>query len=106
MNECQGCKYEKSTDIKISLEFCTHCKRAYQAEEDRDMHEDKYVRMEKDIDITEQVFEALKTLISFVNENDGTEMDMDIEVPAGIIHTHFEFSVTKHDKNKQKKVEE
>lgn len=44
MNECQGCKYEDSTDIKIHLEFCTHCKRAYQAEEDRDMHEDKYVR--------------------------------------------------------------
>ena len=45
MNECQGCKYEESTDIKIHLEVCTHCKRAYQAEEDRDMHEDKYVNI-------------------------------------------------------------
>lgn len=53
--------------------------------------------MEKDVDITEQVYEALKTLITFVNDNDGTEMDIEIEVPSGIIHTHFEFSVTRHE---------
>lgn len=42
MSECNGCKYENSTDIKVHLEFCTHCKRAYYSEDERDIHEDKY----------------------------------------------------------------
>ena len=37
-----GCKYEKSTNIKELLAFCTHCKRAYSHEEDREIHEDRY----------------------------------------------------------------
>lgn len=39
---CSGCKYEKSTNIKELLAFCTHCKRAYSHEEDREIHEDMY----------------------------------------------------------------
>lgn len=39
---CSGCKYEKSTNIKELLAFCTHCKRAYSHEEDRKIHEDRY----------------------------------------------------------------
>lgn len=39
---CSGCKYEKSTNIKELLAFCTHCKRAYSHEEDREIHEDRY----------------------------------------------------------------
>lgn len=39
---CSGCKYEKSTNIKELLAFCTHCKRAYSREEDREIHEDRY----------------------------------------------------------------
>ena len=42
MNDCNGCRYENSTDIKVHLEFCTNCKRAYSNEEDREFHEDKY----------------------------------------------------------------
>ena len=42
MSECNGCKYENNTDIKVHLEFCTHCKRAYYSEDERDIHEDKY----------------------------------------------------------------
>lgn len=45
ITECWGCKHYKSTDILIHLEYCLRCKRAYQAEEDRDMHEDKYVEI-------------------------------------------------------------
>lgn len=41
-NECKGCKYENSTDIQIHLEKCTHCKRAYKHEEDREIHKDLY----------------------------------------------------------------
>jgi hypothetical protein len=26
MNDCNGCKYENSTDIEVHLEFCTNCK--------------------------------------------------------------------------------
>lgn len=37
-----ACKYEKSTNIKELLAFCTHCKRAYSHEEDREIHEDRY----------------------------------------------------------------
>lgn len=37
-----GTEYENSTDIKVHLEFCTNCKRAYSNEEDREFHEDKY----------------------------------------------------------------
>ena len=39
---CSGCKYEKSLGIKTLLAFCTHCKRAYSHEEDREIHEDRY----------------------------------------------------------------
>lgn len=39
---CSGCKYEKSTNIKELLAFCTHCKRDYSHEEDREIHEDRY----------------------------------------------------------------
>ena len=46
MNECKGCKHEKSTDIGVHLEHCTHCKRAYSNDEDREMHEDLYVKSE------------------------------------------------------------
>ena len=42
MNDCKGCRYENSTDIKVHLEFCTNCKRAYSNKEDREFHEDKY----------------------------------------------------------------
>ena len=53
---------------------------------------------EKDVDITEEVFEALKTLIKFISDNDSTEMRFDIEVPNGnVIHTHFNFNVTKQN---------
>ena len=40
--DCKGCRYEKSTNIKELLAFCTHCKRAYSYEEDRKIHEDRY----------------------------------------------------------------
>lgn len=40
--ECKGCKHEYSTDISIHLGKCTHCKRAYESEEDREIHEDLY----------------------------------------------------------------
>lgn len=43
-NECNGCKYENSTDIEIHLEKCTHCKRAYHQEEDREIHKDLYIK--------------------------------------------------------------
>ena len=42
LDECLGCVYEGSDDIKVHLEYCTHCKRAYYSEEDRDMNEDRY----------------------------------------------------------------
>lgn len=42
MTKCDGCKYDKSTDIVIHLEFCTHCERAYTSEKDREYHEDLY----------------------------------------------------------------
>jgi hypothetical protein len=42
MNDCNGCRYENSTDIEVHLEFCTNCKRAYSNEEDREFYEDKY----------------------------------------------------------------
>ena len=45
-NECKGCKYENSTDIQIHLEKCTHCKRAYHQEEDREIHKDLYEKTE------------------------------------------------------------
>ena len=40
--DCKGCRFEKSTNIKELLAFCTHCKRAYSHEEDRENHEDRY----------------------------------------------------------------
>lgn len=40
--DCKGCRYEKSTNIKELLAFCTYCKRAYSHEEDREIHEDRY----------------------------------------------------------------
>lgn len=42
VNECSGCKYENSTNIKEHLENCTHCKRAYHSKEDREIHKDLY----------------------------------------------------------------
>lgn len=42
LDECLGCVYEESDDIKVHLEYCIHCKRAYYSEEDRDIHEDRY----------------------------------------------------------------
>ena len=42
VNECSGCKYEKSINIKEHLENCTHCKRAYHNKEDREIHKDLY----------------------------------------------------------------
>ena len=45
-NECSGCYYERSTDIKVCLGICTYCKRAYLMERDREMHEDLYVKSE------------------------------------------------------------
>lgn len=42
LTECGGCKHHKSTDILVHLEHCLRCKRAYHAEEDRDMNEDRY----------------------------------------------------------------
>lgn len=42
VEECKGCKHEGSTDIKICLDKCTYCKRAYEREEDREIHEDLY----------------------------------------------------------------
>lgn len=39
---CSSYKYEKSTNIKELLAFCTDCKRAYSNEEDREFHEDKH----------------------------------------------------------------
>ena len=42
MEECKGCKYEHSTDITIHLGQCTHCKRGYEREEDREIHKDLY----------------------------------------------------------------
>lgn len=40
--DCKGCKYEKSININEILAFCTHCKRAYFHEEDREFNEDMY----------------------------------------------------------------
>lgn len=40
--ECKGCKYENSTDIVVHLDKCTHCKRGYYNEEDREIHADLY----------------------------------------------------------------
>ena len=51
LTECVGCKHAKTTDILVHLEFCLHCKRAYRAEEDRDIHADKY---EKEVDENEE----------------------------------------------------
>ena len=42
MDECNGCKYEESTDIKIHMQYCLHCKRGYLAEEARDLHDDLF----------------------------------------------------------------
>lgn len=42
LTECRGCKHDKNTDVLVHLEFCLRCKRAYHAEEDRNMHEDRY----------------------------------------------------------------
>ena len=39
---CSGCKYEKKYKHKGAFSFCTHCKRAYSHEEDREIHEDRY----------------------------------------------------------------
>lgn len=47
MDDCSCCKYENSTDIKIHMEFCLHCKRGYFAEEERDLHEDLFVKKEE-----------------------------------------------------------
>lgn len=41
-NECYKCKYENSTDIKIAISKCSHCKRAYHMETERNTHEDLY----------------------------------------------------------------
>lgn len=41
-DECLGCKYNDSTDITIQLQFCSHCKRCYSTEFERDIHEDLY----------------------------------------------------------------
>lgn len=38
----KGANTKKSTNIKELLAFCTHCKRAYSHEEDREIHEDRY----------------------------------------------------------------
>lgn len=46
LNECSGCYYERSIDIKVCLGICTYCKRAYLMECDREMHEDLYVKSE------------------------------------------------------------
>ena len=46
MDECNGCKYEESTDIKICLGICTHCKRCYSTEEERNIHDDLYAAQE------------------------------------------------------------
>ena len=39
---CKGCKYDESTDIVVHLNYCTHCKRQYLTEEERDIHKDLY----------------------------------------------------------------
>ena len=44
IDECAGCKYGDSIDIVIHLGVCSHCKRAYADEDERDMHEDLYLK--------------------------------------------------------------
>lgn len=61
---CSGCKYEKSTNIKELLAFCTHCKRAYSHEEDREIHEDRYEE-----DIARQRVKQLKSVILLVSQH-------------------------------------
>ena len=41
MNDCEGCRYENSTDIREHLSVCNYCQRAY-AGEDRYYHDDRY----------------------------------------------------------------
>lgn len=42
LDECLGCMYEESDDIRVHLEYCSHCSRAYYNEEDRELNEDKF----------------------------------------------------------------
>lgn len=42
IDECLGCVYEESDDIKIHLEYCSHCRRAYYDPDARELHEDKF----------------------------------------------------------------
>lgn len=46
MNECEGCKYDKSTDIEVHMAKCNHCKRGYFVDEERNLHEDMYEKEE------------------------------------------------------------
>ena len=43
---CLGCKYEHSTNILTLLKFCANCKRGYAKEEDREWHDDLYIKKE------------------------------------------------------------
>lgn len=49
MNDCEGCRYENSTDIRMHLEFCTYCQRAY-AGIDRYYHVDRYEKPKTNAD--------------------------------------------------------
>ena len=43
-NECDGCEYSESTDMKIHVEYCNYCKRNKYDEFERDIHEDFYIK--------------------------------------------------------------
>lgn len=47
MNDCEGCRYENSTDIREHLSVCNYCQRAY-AGEDRYYHEDRYEKLQSE----------------------------------------------------------
>jgi hypothetical protein len=47
VTNCEGCIYENSTDIRIHLEKCTHCKRAYSQQKDREIHKDLFEKDQK-----------------------------------------------------------
>lgn len=43
LEECLGCIYEESDDIRVHLEYCTQCRRAYYDLDARNLHDDKYI---------------------------------------------------------------
>lgn len=64
MNDCDGCKYERSTDIETHLEFCTDCKRAYSSEEDRGLVKHHTMRF-----LTQLQEKELREYYSVTNKN-------------------------------------